>query len=146
MAFNINLISLTTEKVRDPRDTEIQGYTMKWFVIDVHLNCPYMQIIINILTQIKVRNTEGNDVTKNSSEGKNVLNFWVGFTYGGGLDFTSRLHGKSQPSNPGLARLAESPGLTTFIFPQNPESDFCVQVFILYPTHKQTELVKWKVI
>ena len=39
---------------------------------------------------------------------------------------------------PGLARLAESPGLTTFIFPRNPESDIC----ILYPTHKQTELVK----
>ena len=34
------------------------------------------------------------------------------------------------------------PGLTTFIFPRNPESDICVQVFILYPTHKQTELVK----
>ena len=43
---------------------------------------------------------------------------------------------------PGLARLAESPGLTTFIFPRNPESDICVQVFILQPTHKQTELVK----
>ena len=39
---------------------------------------------------------------------------------------------------PGLARLAGSPGLTTFIFPRNPESDIC----ILYPTHKQTELVK----
>ena len=38
------------------------------------------------------------------------------------------------------------PGLTTFIVPQNPESDICVQVFILYHTHKQTELVKWKVI
>ena len=47
---------------------------------------------------------------------------------------------------PGLARLAEPPGLTTFIFPLNPESDICVQVFILYPTHKQTELVKLKVI
>ena len=43
---------------------------------------------------------------------------------------------------PGLARLAESPGLTTFIFQRNPESDICVQVFILYPTHKETELVK----
>ena len=43
---------------------------------------------------------------------------------------------------PGLACLAESLGLTTFIFPRNPESDICVQVFILYPTHKQTELVK----
>ena len=32
---------------------------------------------------------------------------------------------------PGLARLAESLGLTTFIFPRNPESDICVQVFIL---------------
>ena len=42
----------------------------------------------------------------------------------------------------GLARLAESPWLTTFIFRRNPESDICVQVFILYPTHKQTELVK----
>ena len=39
---------------------------------------------------------------------------------------------------PGLARLAESPGLTTFVSPRNPESDIC----ILYPTHKQTELVK----
>ena len=38
------------------------------------------------------------------------------------------------------------PELTTFIFPRNPESDICVHVFILYPTHKQTELVKWKVI
>ena len=38
---------------------------------------------------------------------------------------------------PGLARLAESPGLTTYIFPRTPESDCCVQVFILYPTHKQ---------
>ena len=35
---------------------------------------------------------------------------------------------------PGLARLAESLHI--------PESDICVQVFILYPTHKQTELVK----
>ena len=43
---------------------------------------------------------------------------------------------------PGLARLAESPGLTTFIFPRNLESDIRVQGFILYPTHKQTELVK----
>ena len=43
---------------------------------------------------------------------------------------------------PGLARLAESPGLTTFIVPRNPESDICVQVFILYHTHKQTELVR----
>ena len=43
---------------------------------------------------------------------------------------------------PGLARLAKSPGLTTLIFPRNPEPDICVQVFILYPTHKQTELVK----
>ena len=34
----------------------------------------------------------------------------------------------------------------TFIFPRNPESDFGVQIFILYPTHKQTEFVKWKVI
>ena len=41
---------------------------------------------------------------------------------------------------PGLACLAESPGLT------NPESDICVQVSILQRTHKQTELVKWKVI
>ena len=32
---------------------------------------------------------------------------------------------------PGLARLVESPGLTTFIFRRNPESDICVQVFIL---------------
>ena len=32
---------------------------------------------------------------------------------------------------PGLARLAESPGLTTFIFRRNRESDICVQVFIL---------------
>ena len=32
---------------------------------------------------------------------------------------------------PGLARLAESPWLTTFIFRQNRESDICVQVFIL---------------
>ena len=32
---------------------------------------------------------------------------------------------------PGLARLAESPGLTTFIFRRNPESDICVQVFVL---------------
>ena len=39
---------------------------------------------------------------------------------------------------PGLARLAESLGLTTFIFPRNLESDICVQVFILYATHKQT--------
>ena len=31
----------------------------------------------------------------------------------------------------GLARLAESPGLATFIFPRNPESDICVQVFTL---------------
>ena len=43
---------------------------------------------------------------------------------------------------PGLAHLAESPGLTTFTYLRNPESDICVQVFILYPTHKQTELVK----
>ena len=43
---------------------------------------------------------------------------------------------------PGLARLAEPLGLTTFIFPRNSESDICVQVFILYPRHKQTELVK----
>ena len=28
---------------------------------------------------------------------------------------------------PGLARLAESPGLTTFIFPRNPESDICLK-------------------
>ena len=63
------------------------------------------------------------------------------------------IHGKSQPSYqglimyilttlefpthyfdlllPGLARLAESPGLTTFIFRRNPESDICAQVFIL---------------
>ena len=48
---------------------------------------------------------------------------------------------------PSLNRaLAESPGLTTFIFLRNPESDICVQVFILYPTHKQTELVKQKFI
>ena len=45
-----------------------------------------------------------------------------------------------------LVRLAESPGLTTFIFPRNPKSDICIQVFILHPTHKQTELVKGKVI
>ena len=32
---------------------------------------------------------------------------------------------------PELARLAESPRLTTFIFPRNPESVICVQVFIL---------------
>ena len=32
---------------------------------------------------------------------------------------------------PGLACLAESPRLTTFIFPRNLESDICVQVFIL---------------
>ena len=64
-----------------------------------------------------------------------------------GLDFTSRLHGKKLALQPWLARLAESPRLTSFIFPRNPESDICVQVFILYPTHyKQTELVKWKVI
>ena len=41
---------------------------------------------------------------------------------------------------PGLARLAESPGLTTFIFPQNPEPDICIQVFILYPTHNKQSL------
>ena len=29
----------------------------------------------------------------------------------------------------GLARLAESPGLTTFIFPRNPESDICGYVY-----------------
>ena len=29
---------------------------------------------------------------------------------------------------------------TTFIFPRNPESDICLQVFILYPTHTQIEL------
>ena len=32
---------------------------------------------------------------------------------------------------PGLTRLAESLGLTTFILTRNPESDICVQVFIL---------------
>ena len=59
------------------------------------------------------------------------------------LDFTSRQFTWEKPALlPGLARLAESPGLTTFIFQRNPESDICVQVFILYPTHKQTELVK----
>ena len=31
----------------------------------------------------------------------------------------------------GLAHLAESPELTTFFFRRNPESDICVQVFIL---------------
>ena len=31
----------------------------------------------------------------------------------------------------GLARSAESPRLTTFIFPRNPESDICVHVFML---------------
>ena len=31
---------------------------------------------------------------------------------------------------PGLTPLAESPGLTTYISPRNPESDICVQVFI----------------
>ena len=40
---------------------------------------------------------------------------------------------------PGLARLAKSPGLTTFNFPRNILYPF---IFILYPTHKQTELVK----
>ena len=49
----------------------------------------------------------------------------------GGLDFTSRLYWEKSALLPGLARLAESPGLTTFIFPRNPESDICVQVFIL---------------
>ena len=39
---------------------------------------------------------------------------------------------------PGLAILAELPGLTTFISPRNLESDIC----ILYPTHRQTKLVK----
>ena len=39
-----------------------------------------------------------------------------------GLDFNSRLHGE---------KLALLPGLTTFIFRRNPESDICVQVFIL---------------
>ena len=34
------------------------------------------------------------------------------------------------------------PGLSTFNSPRNPQSDIC----ILYPTHKQTELVKRKII
>ena len=35
------------------------------------------------------------------------------------------------------------PRLTSYIyFPTKPGFDICVQVFILYPTHKQTELVK----
>ena len=72
-------------------------------------------------------------------EGQALL---VGLALVRGLDFTSRLHGKSQHSYPGWLCLAESSGLTTFIFPRNPESDTCVQVFILYPTHKQTKLVK----
>ena len=53
-----------------------------------------------------------------------------------GLDFILRLHGKSQPSYPGITRA------NTFISPRNPESDICIQVFVLYPTHRQTELVK----
>ena len=61
----------------------------------------------------------------------------------GGLDFTSCLHGISQVGGAGsLSRVTRVNYLTTFIFPRNPESDICVQVFILYPTHKQTELVK----
>ena len=63
----------------------------------------------------------------------------VGLTLVRGLDFTSRLHGKSQP---GLAGLIETPELTTFIYPRNTESDIC----ILYPTPKQTEPVKCKVL
>ena len=43
----------------------------------------------------------------------------------------------SPPTRAGsLSRVIRA--LTTFIFPRNPESDTCVQVFILYPTHKQT--------
>ena len=42
----------------------------------------------------------------------------------------------------GLACLAESPRLITFIFPRNSESDICVHVLFYKPTHKQTELVK----
>ena len=49
----------------------------------------------------------------------------------GGLDFTSRLYWEKSALLPGLARLAKSPGLTTFIFSRNAESDICVQVFIL---------------
>ena len=73
--------------------------------------------------------------------------------YGGGqalvrgLDFTSRLHGKSQPSYnyKGLSRLAASTALTISFLTRNPESYIWVQVFILQPTHlqpTQTELVK----
>ena len=47
---------------------------------------------------------------------------------------------------PGLTRLAESLGLTKCIFPRNPESDNCVQFFILTPTHKQPELANTSIV
>ena len=48
--------------------------------------------------------------------------------------------GKASPTPTRATRKPENEN------PRNPESDICVQVFILYPTHKQTKLVKWKVI
>ena len=53
----------------------------------------------------------------------------------GVLDFTSRLHRKSQPSYTGwLAYSRVTRAITTFIFPRNPRN----------PIFKQTELVKSK--
>ena len=56
----------------------------------------------------------------------------VGLVLGRGLDGFHLAFTWEKPALlPGLARLTESPGLITLIFPQNPESDICVQVFIL---------------
>ena len=60
---------------------------------------------------------------------------WVGLALVRGLDFTSRLHGENQALLPELARLADSPELTTFIFPRNPESDICVYKVSFYILH-----------
>ena len=58
----------------------------------------------------------------------------VGLAQVTGLDFTSsRVYmGKaSPPARAGLLSRVTQDNVTTFIFPQNPESDICVQVFIL---------------
>ena len=59
--------------------------------------------------------------------------------YGGGLALL--VGAGSLNLLPGLARLTESPGLTTFFPPRNPESDICVQVFKGTSTLKSTVLL-----
>ena len=121
----------------------LMNMTSNWWKIIVVLTRDAKGVLKGVLRCLLEKNRTS-DSTRPSLEDKWVLEgvymkgggpaLLVGLASVGVLDFTSRLHGKSQPSYTGwLAYSRVTRAITTFILPRNPRN----------PIFKQTELVKW---